>query len=324
MTTIAPLEQRLTQNDDRLHAPASRDDPMWTESYYFSFDLEERGLSMAAYPLFRTNLGIWSLAFHLWDNSGGVAPWEQPYSKFLWHLPMAADIDLTDFDQAGLRYKTLEPLQRYFVGFNDPGRVALELEFDGIDQPFASWTQVDAHSQVAGKGHFDQDCRVTGDLVLNGEKIRIDTFGHRDRSWYSRPDTGARRSASNSYGVSEREQFLVMLPRTVGSDADPEEGVGGYLVRDGVRANVRSVRRRVIERIDTRPQRIELEAIDMLGRTLTATGRVNSVLAFNTSPPIFCWFSQVSWETPSGTMLGEDQETYAYGEIGGLLRAARG
>ena len=316
-------EQILTPEDDKLHPPPTRDDPMWTESYYFAFDLEDRALSLACYPLFRQNLGIWSLAFHLWDKSG-IAPWEHPYSKFLWHLPLPADADLTDFDMAGLRYKTLEPLQRYLVGYHDPGRVAMELEFAGMDAPYANWTQVDKHSQHAGKGHFNQDCRVTGELVLNGERIRIDTFGHRDRSWYSRPDMGARRSASNSNGINEREQFLVMLPRTVGSNADPEDGVGGYLVRDGILSPIRSVRRHVPERIGTRPQRIELEAVDRLGRTLSAVGRANNVLAFNTSPPIFCWFSQISWTTPSGPMIGEDQETYAYGEIAGLLRESRG
>ena len=314
--------QRLTAEDDGLHAPPTRDDPMWTESYYFGFDLEERSLSLAVYPLFRQNLGVWSLAIHVWDKSGFL-PWELPYSKFLWHLPLPATADLKDFDMAGLRYKALEPLQRYLVAYNDPGRVAMELEFDGLDPPFASWTQVDKHSQVAGKGHFDQDCRVTGALVLNGERIRVDTYGHRDRSWYSRPDTGARRSVSISFGINAEEQFLVMRPQMVGTSADPDEGVGGYLVRDGVRSDIRSATRRVTERIETRAQRIELEAVDKLGRRIEATGRTNNALAFNTSPPIFAWFSQVSWDTAAGRMVGEDQETYSYAEIGAALKQSR-
>jgi hypothetical protein len=209
------------------------------------------------------------------------------------------------------------------VAYKDGDRVSLELEFDGIDKPFASWTQVDKHSQAAGKGHFDQDCRVTGDLVMNGERICIDTFGHRDRSWYSRPDTGARRSVSLSFGINAAEQFLVLRPQMVGTDTNPDDGVGGYLVRDGVRSDIRSATRRVTERVETRAQRIELEAIDQLGRRIEATGRTNNALAFNTSPPIFAWFSQVSWETPAGPMIGEDQETYSYAEIGPALKQSR-
>jgi hypothetical protein len=312
----------LTAADDGLHTPTLPLEPMWTETYYFGFDLPERSLSLAIYPFFRRNLGIWSLQFHLWDHTA-FEPWAIPYSKFLWHLPLAPDADLTDFDQAGLRYKTLEPLQRYLVGYRDGDRIDMELEFDGIDDPFTGWTQVDTHNQATGKGHFDQDCRVTGDLVLNGERIRIDTFGHRDRSWYNRPDMGPRRSVSISFGVSEREQFLVMQPRMVGTDAAPEDGVGGYLMRDGVRAEIRKLTRRVTERIQTRPVAIEIEAVDSLGRTLEATGRAANALAFNTSPPIFAWFSQYNWSTPGGSMVGEDQETYAYSEIGPLFRDAR-
>ena len=312
----------LTAADDGLHAPPTRDDPMWTESYYFGFDLPERKLSFAAYPLFRQNLGIWSLALHLWDDRG-TAPWEAPYSKFLWHLPLAETIDLTDFDQSGLRYRVIEPLQRYFVGYSDPGRIAMELEFDGIDKPFASWTQVDHHNQAKGKGHFDQDCRVTGEIVLNGERIHVETYGHRDRSWYSRPDAGPRRSVSISFGIGESEQFLVMRPQMLGTDADPNQGVGGYLVRDGVRSDIVVATRNVLERQETRVQRLEIEATDELGRTILAQGVSNNALAFNTSPPVFAWFSQIAWDTPAGPMIGEDQETYNYGEIGDLLRRSR-
>jgi hypothetical protein len=322
MTATIQSKQHLTPADDGLHPPPNRDDPMWTESYYFGFDLEERALSLAVYPLFRQNLGIWSLAIHLWDHTTFI-PWEIPYSKFLWHLPLPSTADLTDFHMAGLRYKTLEPLQRYLVAYDDPGRLSMQLEFDGIDKPYASWAQVDKHSQVAGKGHFDQDCRVTGHLVLNGEHIRIDTFGHRDRSWYSRPDSGPRRSVSISFGINAAEQFLVMRPQMVGTDADPNEGVDGYLVRDGIRSNIRSATRRVTERIETRAQGFELEAVDELGRRIEATGRANNAFAFNTSPPIFAWFSQVSWDTPAGRMIGEDQETYSYGDIGPILKRSR-
>lgn len=311
--------QILTAADDGFHPPSSPDDLWWTETCYFGFDLGgERPLSLAIYPLFRPNMGICSLAVHLW-GAEGVQPWELPYSRFRWHLPMPEQ-DLTDVTFDGLTYRVLEPLQRYLVAFDDPGRFTMELEFNGIDPAFPGWTQVDKASQASGKGHFDQDCRVTGELVLDGERIPVNCFGHRDRSWYSRPDNAPRRSASVSFGISEEEQFLLIRPRSVGAKAQaPNEGNGGYLVRDGVRAPIVEARRSVTERVRGQPVRLELALADALGRTLEATGRVNGCFAFNTSPPIFAWMSQVEWSTADGACLGEDQEAYAFDEAAGLI-----
>ncbi len=317
--------QILTARDDGFHAPTSPDDIWWTETCYFGFDLGgERPLSLAIYPLFRPNMGICSLAVHIWGNDG-VQPWELPYSRFRWHIPMPEQ-DLTEISFEGLTYRVLEPLQRYFVGYDDPGRLTMALDYDGLDPAFPGWTQVDAASQASGKGHFDQDCRVTGELVLNGERIRIDAFGHRDRSWYSRPDNAPRRSASVSFGISETEQFLLIRPRTVGTTKEaPNEGNGGYLMRDGVRAPIVRAERRVPERTETRPTRIELTLTDTLGRTLEATGRSNGSFAFNTSPPVFAWMTQIEWTMADGSScLGEDQEAYAYEEMRPLLARVGG
>jgi hypothetical protein len=32
-------------------------------------------------------------------------------------------------------------------------------------------------------GHYEQTCRVTGDLVVGGQRVRFDGFGQRDHSW---------------------------------------------------------------------------------------------------------------------------------------------
>jgi hypothetical protein len=50
---------------------------------------------------------------------------------------------------------------------------------------------------------------------------------------------------------------------------------------------------------------------------------LNGGFAFNTSPPIFAWMSQIEWTTESGGYLGEDQEAYAFDEMSGLFAAAR-
>lgn len=311
--------QTLTARDDGFHPPPSPDDIWWTETCYFGFDLGgDRPLSLAIYPLFRPNMGICSLAVHMWGNDG-VQPWELPYSRFRWHIPMPEQ-ELVDVTFDGLTYRVLEPLKRYLVAFDDPGRLTLDLEFDGIDEAFPGWTQVDKSHQSEGKGHFDQDCRVTGEMRLNGERIAVNTFGHRDRSWYSRPDNAPRRSASVSFGISEREQFLLIRPRSVGAAFQAShEGNGGYLARDGIRAPIVVAERRVTERVAGRPVRFELAMTDALGRRIEAVGRSNGSFAFNTSPPVFAWMTQVEWTTADGRYLGEDQEAYGFSEMRDLI-----
>jgi hypothetical protein len=301
----------LTAADDRFHPPIGAD-PSWTETAWYGFDLPDRRLSAAIYPLFRPNLGVCSVAVHVWDDTGST-PWQARYSRLLWHVPMPAG-ELTRLEVEGLRYETLEPLMRYAVSYTDGDYIDLELEYLGHRAPFASGTQVP--SGITRISHFDQICDVRGHLVIDGERYEVDTIGHRDRSWYNRPDNRARQSASVSYGdLGRDDQFVLFMPFTALDGPAANRPLGGHLIRDGVIAAVESGTRRVVERVDGRPRRYELSIRDVLGRTLEADGRALNNFAFQTSPPVFAWFSLTEWSTDHGVYYGQDQEAHGAREV---------
>lgn len=300
----------ITGADDAFHPPVGGH-PYWTETCYWSFDLPERALSLAVYPLFRPNQGVCSLAVHLWDDTG-VAPWEVPYSRFLWHVPMPTS-DLTDLDVEGLRLTAEKPLQRYHLEYADGDRVRLDLEYEALSEPFGSTVQM---AGGAAGGHYDQALRVRGEVRLGGERIAVDTFGHRDRSWYDRPDNQPRRSASISFGTAaDGDHFLVLRPTTLLGLPDEDRPPSGYLVLGDVVRPVVAVERRVVARERGMPREIELALTDAEGRSLALHGKARNNFAFHCSPPVFAWFTQLHWTGGGRDFVGEDQEAHGFDRI---------
>lgn len=288
----------LTAADDSFHPPTS-DDPLWTETSWYGFAVPERKLGGMIYPLFRRNQGVCSIAVHVWD-AAAHEPWRVPYSRAQWHVPIPAR-DLTDFEAVGLRYTCLEPLSRYRVQYDDSPALSLQLEYRGLIAPHVALL-------AGGHGHVDQPCRVTGSLRLHGEEIAVDGLEMRDRSWHVRDDRRSTR-ASYSYGLRDaREAFLAM-----GIEAgDVCKLVGGFLLRDGEKADLVAGERRVLERRDGYPLRIAVEAEDRLGRRLRADGRTLSRLASQATPGMFAWMSLTEWRLDGDAVChGEDQDIWS-------------
>jgi hypothetical protein len=297
----------LTEHDDELHPPAS-EDRWWTETCWFSFDQPGRDLSATIYPMFRPNLGVCSLGVFLWDGSAHEA-WKVPYGKNYWHLAMPTS-PLTDLSLEGLRYERLEPLQRYRVSYTDGDLVHLDLEYTGL-RP--------AHEAGigGGVGHLDQPCRVVGEVVVRGETIAIDTIGMRDRTWSVRPENRRGTGTAYTYGnASADDQFLVMTALT-GDEGKFASGVfTGYLVRGGIKSALVDAKRRVTARENGYPMRIEIEAVDELGRRLEATGRTRNRLANQANTAQFAWMSMTEWLVDDATLVGEDQEVWSPDRLG--------
>lgn len=286
-----------TPADDRFHTPAEAH-PLWSETSWYAFAAPQRRLCGCVYPLFRPRLGVCSVAVHVWDDSA-CEPWRALYSRTQWHLRMPAG-DLTACSIGGLELDCLEPLRRYRVRYADGELCALDLEYEGLFAPHAVGV-------AGGRGHLDQPCRVRGTLQLRGERIAIDGFEMRDRSWHVRDDLRSTR-ASYSYGIaSEREAFLA-----VGlCDGDTCRIATGFLWRDGEKHALTSGTRRVLERGDGHPLRVGIEAIDAAGRRLETHGLTTSRLANQATPGMFAWLSLTQWEWQDGRATGEDQEIWS-------------
>ena len=67
-----------------------------------------------------------------------------------------------------------------------------DLRFEGVmpPQPLTA-----VGSTFGSAHHFDQFGRVTGELVVHGERIEIDCIGMRDRTWGPRPEHRPRQAA---------------------------------------------------------------------------------------------------------------------------------
>ena len=170
----------LTARDDELH-PVAREEDSWTETCWFTFAVPERRLSGQLYPFFRPNQRVAAGGAYFWDESGSTLSTCR-FAKNFWHLPLAEGADLADLELAnGIRYRCLEPLRRYAVRYLDPddGEVALDLVFEAIAEP-----------NYLGASHLDQPGRYTGTLRIRDERIAVDAFGMRDRSWGPRSQFG--------------------------------------------------------------------------------------------------------------------------------------
>ena len=272
----------VTPEDDGFHEPGRH--PWQTETFWVSFFVPERKMSGWFYNQFLPNQG------ETGTYNGGAFVWndedESPYHEVIEGAPLPAERDLRDIvTPGGNHIQMLEPLHKYRVTRHDPGRFEAEMFFEGIMEP---------NPHPAGvapfwKGrHFDQAMHATGELVLNGERLEIDSLAVRDRTWSPRPPAGAPRPPPKpgapkrkpipkfSLGyvlgtASAQDAFLAYSMMYEGTERD--EVVTGYLIRDGIWAHLVSGERRCI--VD--PERewiwhIELDAVDTLGRELHAVG----------------------------------------------------
>ncbi|MDP6375907.1 MAG: hypothetical protein QF515_07400 [Pseudomonadales bacterium] len=284
----------LAEQDDAFH-PATSDQRWWSETYWFSFDDPQRGLSGTFYPLLRPNLDIAALTVAVWAPGLDTA-WTAPYYRSLWHLELPVFTD-AGMQLEGLRYEVLEPLQRYRVCYEDAGVFQADLRVSGIAENHV----IVATPEV---GHWDQPTRVQGTLDFADRSIDIDCFGMRDRSWGPRLDDNSAR-ASYVYGIRGDASFLVVTQ--MGGEAHSS---GGYLERDGVRSRLLDARVEVERDALQRIARARIVATDEHGRELDTRGEPRNHIAKQASPGYFAWMSMVRWDFCGGA-VGQFQDVWS-------------
>jgi len=299
---MSPATSRpLTADDDRFHAVGDPH-PLWTETTWWGFAVPERALGGMVYTLFRPNLGVATVVVNVWDGTA-VEPWRSPYSRSQWHLPMPK-ADLDDLEVGMLGIRCVEPLRAYQLTYADGPALTFDLQVEGVMAP---------HNVAATEafGHFDQLCHVTGAVSLAGEELVVDSLTVRDRSWYVRDDLRSMRSGYTYGAVDASEHFLAYSRPGDGDDVDGGDVFGGYLVRDGEKADLASGTRRVHGRRRGHPDEVEIEAVDTLGRALTARGRITASLASQSTPGMFAWMSIADWTIDGRRGHGEDHDVWS-------------
>ena len=304
--------------DDRFHAPAS-EDPYWTETCWFTFAVPERRLSGQLYPFFRPNQRVAAAGAYVWDASGSTLSTCR-YAKNFWHLPLADDADLADLSLAnGLRYRCLEAGQSYELRYLDPDDAELELDlvFEAICAP-----------NYLGTSHLDQPGRYTGTIRLQDERIAVDAFGMRDRSWGVRSQFGTKlhpgapfSHGGYSYATASPRDAFHTITAEIGAEL---VSIHGFLLRDGEWSKLAEGRREVLERKDGCPTRVRVTGKDALGRTLAAEGRCLNRLGLHLNPNLWTWNCLTEWSWDGGrTGYGEDHDNWSAAAFRRFVRGER-
>ncbi|MFL6204387.1 MAG: hypothetical protein ACJ739_03470 [Acidimicrobiales bacterium] len=165
----------ITDAHERLH-PVEDPSPHWSDSLYFNaWDPSTDAFLMTRIAVLANEARA----------TGGMVVWvggelAYGYGRELDHLP-PSDWDAMCTD--GLTYRMLESGQAWAVQLDD-GDAKAHLEWHGVSPA----TSYDDHPdgplpKAVAWGHYEQSCRVTGDLVVGGRSIAFDGFGQRDHSW---------------------------------------------------------------------------------------------------------------------------------------------
>lgn len=299
---MGAVTSELTGDDDRCFHRGN-DDPFWNESSFFSFALPERRINGFVYFWFRPNMNFACGGPAIWDPSGEHA-WDCLYYDWDWPQEIAPGSEVLDFHLAnGLQVTTIEPLVSYRIGYQSEG-CRLDLR----------WDRVTGHHDIVitaaivetGHRHYEQFGRMTGTVEVAGERMEVDCYSMRDRSW------GPRRMR-----VSPRGDYLwaVASPAhafhatAVGRPGDGDDRVAaGFYLKDGVMADLVAGRRWVVQRIGPRPAVVRLDAEDALGRRVEAEGRAVNWFEWQGYGHQFEWWCLAEWEFDGQRCWGEEQE----------------
>ena len=290
-------EKLLTELDDDFHAPLS--DSWWeTETVWFSFYVPERRIGAWLYNFVRPNIGVTGGGVMLYDDLAWSHV-ETPYYRCYNVMQLPEKRDLRDITfPSGVAVTALRPLTSYRLTFDDSERLTLDVQWDAITDPWVG-KLVDGTPR-----HLDQFGRVTGHLVLHGERLEIDCYAMRDRSWQHTRREQWKDGGGNGYtcGAADASASVFMIGEEQASD--------GFLVLDGHRAGLAHGRRRV-ERDPATSQvsRVVLTGKDTEGRDFEVVSSAVSKMAM-TVPGVqgVCWTTMLDMSINGTHAWGEDQD----------------
>jgi len=299
--------------DEFLHPPAASGHFSASETSYFGFNVPERNLNGEIYVWFHPVLKVMSASVYIWTGmkSSTLAC---EYINHHHFLPFP-DNGIADYsiEHLGLHIKVIEPLRAVQIDFEDRDRgVAFSCRQEAIMPPGVR----------PGGYHFTQAMKTTGWLDLRGERIEVNGYFSRDRSWGKerREDPAPLPPLSWMVGVFD-EGFAfhalahddpALAPEWV--DAFPavkagEALVWGYIWKDGALTPLtRAPKLTRRESNGLAPVSVELELEDVTGRRLSLRGAVQARMPWATWQNVNVFFCQTRWECGSQVGYGDLQD----------------
>lgn len=180
--------QAAREIDEQRHRH-STDDQLWSESYYLDFVDEERGVGGYLRFGILPNLGV------TWYWACVVGP-DRPLVTAIDHEAALPAPDSTVIESPGIdsRYIVETPLEHVGVvvearaiRLDDPVETYRGLRGDQVGLVLDLEWETDGGTYVyPGVDRYEVPSLVTGEVVVDGERIRIDGHGQRDHSWGGR------------------------------------------------------------------------------------------------------------------------------------------
>jgi|TARA_B110000495_G_scaffold200279_1_gene215207 hypothetical protein len=304
------------REDDEFHF-ASMQDKWWaTETAWYSFHVPERKLGGWLYCMFRPNIGTVAGGCWLWDDSSPL-PWEALYSSNYTALELHPGTTLSNCQLPnGVSISCTEPAMQYALGFQDRNNLRIELHFDGVMRP-EPLTSI--RSTFGKANHFDQFGRITGEISLYGEAIKVDCIGMRDRTWGIRPENRPKQAAYVTGAVNTDLNFLAVSSPIDGKD----QITYGFLNQGGEIQSLVSGERKVKrDPIHGRINHIQISVEDTQGRRLEAIGKPLSSIIINRHTFIDN-NSLIRWEINGLEGWGEDQDMWPVNRWSRKMRQSR-
>jgi hypothetical protein len=285
---------------DRFCDNAS-DDPYWNESAWFSVSIPERKIHGAIQYYFRPNMGMLNGGPMLWDPSGNQT-WDCLY--YNWSHLQARPAGSQKFDMTAnnsLQVQVLDPLRRYAIAYSNED-FELDLEWRAI-APVHELVSNDPGQKATQKFHLEQAGRMVGTIRRDGETFPVDCYSMRDTSYGPRNYTS---TASGGYfwGIAADSAFHAIAK----GEGSEQTVIGGFIWKDGELASLVSGTRRVETFGRYGPSRVLFDAKDQLGRTITATGRIDDGFIFTGYTDHTVVWSLLEWDWNGVTHWGDNQE----------------
>jgi hypothetical protein len=299
--------QEFKPEDDAFNHGAGSEDWWFTETSWFSFHNVEYNIGGWLYTMLRPNIGTVAGGAWVWDDTAHL-PWEVLYSQNFSALQIPEELNLPNLVlPTGVTIGVLDPGMVYSLGYDDPGKLTVDLNFAARQRPRPLGTAASTFGKAA---HFDQIGNITGHIELSGKKIEIDCWSMRDRTWGRRPENRPRQAGYVTGAGQGGAGFLAVSNTRDGTD----QIAYGFVQRGETQVSFERGQRDVIRDPENGwVDEIRIEAIDENGDSFTALGKSTNRITINRHTFIDV-NSVIRWELQnedSGKIWwGEDQDMW--------------
>jgi hypothetical protein len=300
--------------DEFLHAIPPGSGYALTETSYWGFCVPEHDLMAEIYIWFHPVLRTMSAGILIFrgKRSSSLA------SDFVHHhhfLPMPEDIAHYRIEAIGLEIEVIEPLRKIRMHCKDPERaMSFDVMFSAAMPPIG---------RPNGK-HLVQLMRTIGELDLYGEKIAIDGYFTRDRSWGAERHETPRDVPPITWMTGNADGELAfhlvafddpaLGPDWLGHYDQPLPGenlMWGFLRRNGRTSSIRAARKLTLREADgVTPKGFDLEIVDEHGELLHIHGEITARAPWATWQNVVVHYSLTRWEIDGRVAWGDCQDIH--------------